>query len=375
MHVMFHIPELTDQVIDHLHADRASLDNCALVSRSWLPASQYHLFFAVDIKHDKTCRRLCDIIIESPHIGSYIRYIYIYFDARLPSFFSLLDLRVPDPRRLSIVNCPHTKELVLIQHLLSDPLLTDVRFFSGTSVSRAQLDYICRIRTSNLNNLLLYSASDTPAPEDRDWVPSATPLDVSALTISGDATLVTATLTDPSGPINLRAIDALTFDSADTPCLQRMLSICSDIVILEILVPSTALVSHLHIDERTLPSVTNLRLYDIDATTLPSVLHLLSQLGPSAALQSLRLGARISDDNDSDTPHPSPFSPTPATRALWTDIDAALSALRALVSVSFDEPSAGETQTFSPDTCLPILERRKILNAPRRARSGRIHTQ
>ncbi|KAJ7026643.1 hypothetical protein C8F04DRAFT_963479, partial [Mycena alexandri] len=72
---MFHIPELTDQVIDHLHADATSLRNCALVARSWVPASQFHIFFSVNIKHDAACRLLCHIVRHSPHIGQYIRNI------------------------------------------------------------------------------------------------------------------------------------------------------------------------------------------------------------------------------------------------------------------------------------------------------------
>lgn len=39
--------ELTDMIIDFLHDDKASLRNCALVSREWLDASQYHLFRAI----------------------------------------------------------------------------------------------------------------------------------------------------------------------------------------------------------------------------------------------------------------------------------------------------------------------------------------
>lgn len=237
--VMFHIPELTDQVIDHLHADPASLRNCALVARSWAPASQYHIFYSVNIKKDQTCRLLCDMIARSPHIGHYIRNIYIYFEVTRPPFVSLRELRVPEPRRLSIVNCPHTEELALIRHLICLPSLTDIRFFSGTSVSRAQLDYLAQTRTTQLGSLLLYSASDTPAPEDNEWVSSVAPLGVSALNISGEATLVTETLVDPHGPIKLRNIEALTFDTNDIACLPRLLAVCgAEVVVLEILVPS-----------------------------------------------------------------------------------------------------------------------------------------
>ncbi|KAJ7156270.1 hypothetical protein C8R46DRAFT_429892 [Mycena filopes] len=40
-------PELVDRFIDYLHDDDHALGNCALVSKTWLPASRYHLFSLV----------------------------------------------------------------------------------------------------------------------------------------------------------------------------------------------------------------------------------------------------------------------------------------------------------------------------------------
>ncbi|KAJ7164185.1 hypothetical protein C8R46DRAFT_309300 [Mycena filopes] len=37
-------PELVDRLIDYLHDDIHALANCALVSRTWAPASRYHVF-------------------------------------------------------------------------------------------------------------------------------------------------------------------------------------------------------------------------------------------------------------------------------------------------------------------------------------------
>jgi hypothetical protein len=36
--------EIMEEVIDHLHHDAYSLSTLALVSKSWLPRSQFHLF-------------------------------------------------------------------------------------------------------------------------------------------------------------------------------------------------------------------------------------------------------------------------------------------------------------------------------------------
>jgi hypothetical protein len=42
-------PELIDAIIEQLHDDRAALATCALVCRSWVPASRHHLFSDVTI--------------------------------------------------------------------------------------------------------------------------------------------------------------------------------------------------------------------------------------------------------------------------------------------------------------------------------------
>ncbi|KAJ7362511.1 hypothetical protein DFH08DRAFT_1024730, partial [Mycena albidolilacea] len=375
---MFHIPELTDQIIDHLHADPTSLRNCALVARSWTPASQLHIFFSVNIKDDATCRLLCDIITQSPHIGRYIHNIYIYFDVTRPLFSSLLDLRIPAPRRLSIVNCPHTAELALIRHLFQLPSLTDIRFFSGTSVSRSQLEYLAHNRIAKLGSLMLYSASDTPALEDKDWTPlSSRSIRVTALNVSGEATLVTSMLTDPEGPIHVVGIEALTFDTPDTPCLPRLLAISGpELVVLELSVSSSSLASQVHIGRSTIPYLIDLLLYDITATTLPAVVALCAQLDPTAALRTLRLAPSDrppdsdSEDDNSGTDSTvlahrvsSPFAPKRANYAQWRALDGVLGALSALEAVDVEgvppHASAGLLE------CLPGLVRRGIVHVRR----------
>ncbi|KAJ7694332.1 hypothetical protein B0H17DRAFT_1131974 [Mycena rosella] len=362
---MFHIAELTDQVIDHLYADSESLRNCALVARSWVPAARYHIFFSVTIKHDSTCRRLCDLIARTPHIGGYIRIIYVYFEAHRPPFDSLRDLRVLAPRQLNIVNCPHTTELARISHLLAHPALIGIRFFSGAAVSRVQLAFLAQARAAPLRDLLLYSASDTPAAEDHALpAPVPRPLAISMLDIGGDATLVTSTLLDPHGPLNIRTLAALTFDSADIASLPRLLTLCGpSLLVLDILVSSPALAATLHIGRSTLPVLIDLRLFDIGADTLPAVPALLAQLAPAALLRNLRLAPRR-DDGD---PAASPFAPSPANHALWHAVDSALAALRELVSVTVEDLCALEPPAVLGFLgCFPTLVRKGILKMPSR---------
>lgn len=56
-------PELIDIVLDHLHDDKLTLTQCALVSRIWVSASHYHLFlrttlrFCAEIEDEKWHKR------------------------------------------------------------------------------------------------------------------------------------------------------------------------------------------------------------------------------------------------------------------------------------------------------------------------------
>jgi hypothetical protein len=52
---MTRIPaELTDRIIDFLHSDRQALATCALVCKSWIPSSRFHLFEKLHINHKTT---------------------------------------------------------------------------------------------------------------------------------------------------------------------------------------------------------------------------------------------------------------------------------------------------------------------------------
>jgi hypothetical protein len=60
-----HLPlELYDRIIDHLHCDQVTLKTCALVCKSWLPASRYHLSQAFSLTC-WNCERVL-LLLESP---------------------------------------------------------------------------------------------------------------------------------------------------------------------------------------------------------------------------------------------------------------------------------------------------------------------
>jgi hypothetical protein len=43
--------ETIDSIVDFHHSDEEALKACSLVCRNWLPASRFHLFGSVDVKH------------------------------------------------------------------------------------------------------------------------------------------------------------------------------------------------------------------------------------------------------------------------------------------------------------------------------------
>jgi hypothetical protein len=68
-------PELTDRIIDHLHNSFPDLRACALVCRNWATSCRLHLFYHVHINifRSSQCRRLYDVVCQSPSIAFHIR--------------------------------------------------------------------------------------------------------------------------------------------------------------------------------------------------------------------------------------------------------------------------------------------------------------
>ena len=54
--------EITDYIIDFLHCDINSLKACAIVCRTWLPSSRFHLFSTVVCRPDKPSRTIRDLL-------------------------------------------------------------------------------------------------------------------------------------------------------------------------------------------------------------------------------------------------------------------------------------------------------------------------
>jgi hypothetical protein len=68
--------EITDRIIDFLHDSQTDLRTCALVCRTWLASSRFHLFEKIHINSAGgyfACRKLYKAIQQSPDIALHVR--------------------------------------------------------------------------------------------------------------------------------------------------------------------------------------------------------------------------------------------------------------------------------------------------------------
>lgn len=70
-------PELSDYIMDFLHDDRLALKTCSLTSRSWRPASRYHLYRKVLLPSMDSCKTFHQLLRDSPSLASFTREVGI----------------------------------------------------------------------------------------------------------------------------------------------------------------------------------------------------------------------------------------------------------------------------------------------------------
>lgn len=68
--------ELTDYIIDFLWDDRASLLNCCLTCRAWLPASRFQLFCRVNLQSQSTFDYIKGIVLRRLEMRRHLRHIH-----------------------------------------------------------------------------------------------------------------------------------------------------------------------------------------------------------------------------------------------------------------------------------------------------------
>lgn len=76
-------PEIHDYVIDFLHDNPEALKTCSLVSRAWIPTSQYHIFRHILLHRPRPgqasgCCRLSEVLDQAFHLASYVTKVSVF---------------------------------------------------------------------------------------------------------------------------------------------------------------------------------------------------------------------------------------------------------------------------------------------------------
>ncbi|KAI0721230.1 hypothetical protein C8T65DRAFT_227973 [Cerioporus squamosus] len=69
--------ELSDYIIDFLHADPKALGACALTCRAWAPAARFHQFYSVVLQNRDYITPFQRLLHTSPHVGWYVRQLTV----------------------------------------------------------------------------------------------------------------------------------------------------------------------------------------------------------------------------------------------------------------------------------------------------------
>ncbi|KAK0192092.1 hypothetical protein F5146DRAFT_1135834 [Armillaria mellea] len=103
-------PEIVDTVIDYLHNDKAALESCALVCKSWSISSRYHLFdeHGVSVKPSNIHNFLSDISHSHSILKDHLRCLTLRTD------FSLGPSQTFEWRDVT-VTLPHLPKLVSLR--------------------------------------------------------------------------------------------------------------------------------------------------------------------------------------------------------------------------------------------------------------------
>lgn len=71
-------PELSDHIIDYLHADARALSACSLTCRDWLPRVRFNRFSSLAVDAI-SCQGLLRLLVRTPDIGTVVRNLAISY--------------------------------------------------------------------------------------------------------------------------------------------------------------------------------------------------------------------------------------------------------------------------------------------------------
>ncbi|KAJ7701382.1 hypothetical protein B0H17DRAFT_1045225 [Mycena rosella] len=166
---MMHVQELVDLTIDFLHDSLDDLRRCSLISRSWLPASQYHLFSNFALQSELEFHRFVAMLEELPHVLVLITHLALAIPRTTDElvYGGLVNIHFPNLRQLTIYTFPSEGGLPLLQRLVSIPSITHI--WALQTRDPRWLFSIFYLRTANLRTLAISSRYFGPDPS---WLSS-----------------------------------------------------------------------------------------------------------------------------------------------------------------------------------------------------------
>ena len=110
--------ELTDMIVDHLWDDAPTLRACALVSRTWLDASQYHLFRAIHLVgvgsgSPRSLDAFLHFLERHPRVKGYVRVLDVTGHRRYSPHHHAKSTCLRPRHITALATLPFLKQLVL----------------------------------------------------------------------------------------------------------------------------------------------------------------------------------------------------------------------------------------------------------------------
>ncbi|KAF7374629.1 hypothetical protein MSAN_00347700 [Mycena sanguinolenta] len=173
------IPELLDHTIDFLSGSLEDLHSCALVSKSWVSRTQFHIFrkiFLLPTYYDDNIKLLCLLtktLEASPHLAQCIRHLSVSLHIELLENIAKMIHTLPRLEEL-YVQCTYEQyssradleTKFLVQSLLRLPTIRGVELegpFNSMSVIHTYFDNC----TQNIQSLGLWHVHvDSAGPEE-----------------------------------------------------------------------------------------------------------------------------------------------------------------------------------------------------------------
>jgi hypothetical protein len=140
----FTVQELVDNCVDFLHDSPRDLRACALVCRSWVHASQLHLFSSISIGSFGVCTnsalchsrytRLFQVLCSSPHLLRHVRSLEIFLNCiPITTIVLIATLPLTNLRRIKVAGRCTPASVSVIQELFTLPTLREIAIWGDFS--------------------------------------------------------------------------------------------------------------------------------------------------------------------------------------------------------------------------------------------------